>query len=344
MPLSSKTHEPWPADTSCRGDVFRPLKRLTWYRLLRHLRKRRDKRALVCPELAYDCRGQEASDRIGALLANPGPCMIARFGNNELRTVENHLSIQAPGSLWERIDRYLKGESGPWWWDDRTSREMRLGAGFFPATPANFERFARLTLEDSRQIDVLGSWLPAERLLSGQLNAVRVPMIDLEPYFHENPWSEMLCDRTVLVIHPFEKSIRNQYKKRKTLFKDPRVLPDFNLLTFPSVQSIGGDCSRFADWFEALDWMKQQITAIDFDVALIGAGAYGMPLAAFIKRDLGRKAVHLGGATQILFGIKGRRWDQRLAYSKGLYNQEWTRPLEEETPAKASRVEGGCYW
>ena len=270
--------------------------------------------------------------------------MIARYGNNELRTLENHLAIQAPGSLGERIRHYLNGESGPWWWDDRTAREMRLNAGFSPATRANLERFARLSLKDSQQIDLLGSWLPAERLLAGHLNAVRVRLVDLEPYFHENPWSELLRDRTVLVIHPFAKSIQSQYKKRKTLFQDPRVLPDFELLTFPSVQSIGGSCSRFADWFEALDWMKQQIMAIDFDVAIIGAGAYGMPLAAFIKRDLGRKAVHLGGATQILFGIKGRRWDEQPDYSKGLYNQEWTRPLEEETPAQASRVEGGCYW
>jgi hypothetical protein len=169
-------------------------------------------------------------------------------------------------------------------------------------------------------------------------------MIDLEPYFHREPWSEALRGLRVLVIHPFEKSIRSQYEKRKQLFKDPRVLPDFELHTFPSVQSIGGECSRFADWFQALEWMEQQIAAIEFDVALIGAGAYGMPLAAFIKRDLGRKAVHLGGATQILFGIKGRRWDDRPAYSQGLYNQDWTRPMEEETPAKAGNIEGGCYW
>ncbi len=344
MPKTHGSPEQKYVDTSAQPNVFRTLKRLTWYRLLRHLRKRRDKRTPVRTELEFDCRGQSASDRIRELLGQPGPCMVARFGNNELRTIENLLSIQASGPLTKRIHRYLNGESGPWWWDDRTAREMRLGAGFFPTTPENLERFAHLSIEDSRQIDVLGSWLPAERLLSGQLKAVRIPLVDLEPYFHENPWSEMLKNRKVLVIHPFDKSIQNQYGKRKALFKDPRVLPDFELETFQSVQSIGGDCSRFPDWFAALDWMKQRIATMEFDVALIGAGAYGMPLAAFIKRELGRKAVHLGGATQILFGIKGRRWDERLEYSKGLYNQSWTRPLEEETPAQAGRVEGGCYW
>jgi hypothetical protein len=91
--------------------------------------------------------------------------MIARFGNNELRTIENHLSIQATGSLNERIRRCLNGESGTWWWDDRTAREMLAGAGFFPATPEFLERFAHLSLEDSRQVDLLGSWLTSERQL-----------------------------------------------------------------------------------------------------------------------------------------------------------------------------------
>lgn len=319
-------------------------KRLTWYRLLRHLRKARDRRRPPRAPESFDLRGQEASDRIRRLLEAPEPCMIARFGNNELRTVENHLAIQAPHRLGARLRRYLGGEGGPWWWDARTAREMQLGAGFFPPSPENLERFARLSLEDCRQIDVLGSWLPAEAGLGGHLRAVRVPITDLEPYFHENPWSEALRGRKVLVVHPFDLSVRSQYGKRAALFRDPRVLPEFELRTLRTVQSIGGDCARFKDWFEALDWMKGEIAAIDFDIALIGAGAYGMPLAAFIKRELHRKAVHLGGATQILFGIRGRRWDQWPAYAEGLYNEAWVRPQDEETPAAAGRVEGGCYW
>lgn len=43
---------------------------------------------------------------------------------------------------------------------------------------------------------------------------------------------------------------------------------------------------------------------INFDTAIIGCGAYGMPLAAQIK-NAGRQAIHLGGAVQLLFGIKG---------------------------------------
>lgn len=49
--------------------------------------------------------------------------------------------------------------------------------------------------------------------------------------------------------------------------------------------------------------MKDEIDKQDYDIALIGCGAYGFPLAAHIKRS-GKKAIHLGGALQLLFGIK----------------------------------------
>lgn len=320
------------------------LNRLTWQRLLRHLRNIHDRRHPPRRPCTFDLQGQEANLRIRRLLEASEPCMIARFGNNELRTVENHLTIKEPRPWNQKVKRYLQGDTGPFWWDDRTAREMARGAGFFPPTPEHLEHFARLTIDDIPQIDVLGSWLASEDRLGEELNALRVPLLDLEPYFHADPWTIALRGLRVLVVHPFEKSIRAQYAKRRDLFADPAVLPDFELLTFPSVQTIGGSSLRFKDWFVALDHMKEGIASLSFDLAIIGAGAYGMPLAAFIKRDLRRKSVHLGGATQILFGIKGKRWDAIPRYSTMLYNEHWVRPSPDETPSSAGRVEGGCYW
>lgn len=54
--------------------------------------------------------------------------------------------------------------------------------------------------------------------------------------------------------------------------------------------------------------MKKKISTIDFDIASIGCGAYGLPLAGFIMEELHKKAIYMGGGTQWLFGIKGRRW------------------------------------
>lgn len=89
--------------------------------------------------------------------------------------------------------------------------------------------------------------------------------------------------------------------------------------------------------------MKEQIRNKDFDIALIGCGAYGMPLAAYVKQ-LGKQAVHLAGWTQMLFGIYGKRWvEDQQEFSKFI-NDYWIRPIKDETPISAKQVEGGCYW
>jgi cation diffusion facilitator CzcD-associated flavoprotein CzcO len=85
---------------------------------------------------------------------------------------------------------------------------------------------------------------------------------------------------------------------------------------------------------------------MDYDICIIGAGAYGFPLAAHVKRK-GKKAIHLGGATQLLFGIKGRRWvDNPLLYYPyiNLFNEHWCYPLPINKPQSAQKVEDACYW
>lgn len=91
--------------------------------------------------------------------------------------------------------------------------------------------------------------------------------------------------KKILVVHPFAKTIQQQYEQRRTLlFKNPDILPEFQLETFQAVQSIGGQ-SSFNTWFDALQYMKDEIDKRDYDIALIGCGAYGFPLAAHIKRS-----------------------------------------------------------
>ena len=147
----------------------------------------------------------------------------------------------------------------------------------------------------------------------------------------------------MLVNHSMPDTNARQYKNRQALFANPEMLPEFQLLTYKSVNSAMGIKTGFATWFDALDRMKDDIAKHDFDTALIGCGAYGMNLGAFIKRNLKRQAIHLGGMTQLLFGIRGKRWEAAPAY-RTLFNDAWTRPLPHETPSATKRIEGGCYW
>ena len=96
--------------------------------------------------------------------------------------------------------------------------------------------------------------------------------------------------------------------------------------------------SPFCDWQEGLESLSKEILAKDFDLALIGAGAWSLPLAARIKQA-GKSAIHMGGDIQLLFGIKGGRWDHL-----GMYNESWIHPEADERPQHRKRIEDGCYW
>jgi hypothetical protein len=293
----------------------------------------------------------KASELIYNLLASGKPCMIARYGSTEMFALTNYLGVtEKHNSAW----KYIQGKQSAWWWEDNVKDQMTRWSGFFPSTEENLMRFGEMMLEDSKQLDILGSWLPDEQIMIKglKLNLTKVTLLALEPYWSKNPWSRVLEGKKVLVIHPFASLIEQQYKeKRENLFDDKQVLPKFDLKTIKAVQSLGGDC-EYSDWFEALDSMKKQMDATDYDIVLLGCGAYGFPLAAHAKR-MGKQAVHLGGALQLLFGIRGKRWDNpdygiqefgKQNTYKTLFNYSWIYPSASYIPSKAKQVEGGCYW
>lgn len=162
----------------------------------------------------------------------------------------------------------------------------------------------------------------------------------------EHPWTEALEGKRVLVIHPQAELIRSQYEKRERLFPGTKILPEFTLIVQKAVQTNAGEVDeRYANWFEALEDMYEKAMQEEFDLAILGCGAYGFPLAAKIKAA-GRQAVHLGGITQILFGIHGKRWDEdkNHQFLKQYDSEAWVRISDKDKPKDADSVEGGCYW
>jgi hypothetical protein len=223
-------------------------------------------------------------------------------------------------------------------------------AGFFPNSMDKAEEFGTLMQQAMNCVDVQGTWyLPFEDYAIKHWlckNAMLTEGRYLEPWFSSNPWTSALAGKNILVIHPFVDSIRYQYEHhRRDIFSNEDYLPDFNLLTLKAVQTIANTKDdRFDTWFDALDYMYNEALKLDFDVALIGCGAYGYPLAAKLKMA-GKKAIHMGGVLQAMFGIKGKRWEtDKNPIVKNLYNDYWIRPSENEVPQNNSKVENGCYW
>lgn len=276
---------------------------------------------------------QEGGARIGALIEGGEPLLVSRIGSVELSCLRFYLELRGP-----RKRAYSK----------KIGFSMHNNAGFFPINDPALDAFSELYLEQLKQVDVMGVWFnPYEDVICNNCcsAAELVDFACLEPFHSPTPWSARLAGRKVLVVHPFAESIQKQYaEKRRLLFSSPDILPQFELKTIKAVQSIAGTKVPFASWFDAYHHMCDQMTRIDFDICLIGAGAYGLPLASFAK-SLGKQAIHMGGVTQILFGIKGRRWEELYADSTAkLFNEHWIRPLESESPADKDSVEKGCYW
>jgi hypothetical protein len=275
----------------------------------------------------------EGNALIRRALASDRPFMAGRSGTVELDCVtyyRKHRRTRRPPDYPDSIAHY-----------------MFNNAGFFPVTADSLDAFAKAYVDAVGALDAMAVWFnPGESDLARGVcpEAELIPLRSLEPYYHRDPWSAELAGRTVLVIHPFAESIAANYAHRRSvLFDDPNVLPAFDLHVLKAVQSIAGEQTPFASWFEALDRMKSEMDAIEFDACIVGAGAYGLPLAAH-ARARGKVAIHMGGATQVLFGIRGRRWDDHEIISK-LYNEHWTRPKPSETPRNYRRVEdGGAYW
>ena len=245
---------------------------------------------------------EAGNDAIAAAITAGAPYMAARCGATEMRTAADYLQNGGGGFAEKtRIDCAHTADLLALW-NVGAEREVVRGCG--PAT-----RYTRLRA--------------------------------LEPYYHPHPWSAALAGKRVLVVHPFKTTIERQYARRAELFPGTDILPQFaDLRIVQAVQGLAGADTGYASWFDALAAMEQQMDAAPYDVAIIGAGAYGLPLAAH-ARDTGHAAIQMSGALQLLFGIRGKRWDDHPIISK-LYNDAWVRP--EETLAHKEKVEGGSYW
>lgn len=265
---------------------------------------------------------------IADIIREPKPCMIARYGLFELRAVA----------------KVKYGYSGLW-----ALHDLCFNAGFFPRDEKLLVPFAEVYSVASKQIDVFCAWnyrhghFRDERtvFVSNCPDATLTDIHALDFFKSGRPWTLELAGKKVLVVHPLRDDILRQYEKRHLIFPNSEILPEFaKLSVIKAVQSAAGEQSGFDSWFSALEFMQHKIDSVDYDIAVIGAGAYGLPLAAHVKKS-GKTAVHLGGITQMLFGIYGRRWEQ--SHSEFI-NEHWTRPSLNDRPSAYKKVEDGCYW
>ncbi len=274
---------------------------------------------------------EEGNTIIRQHIEGEGNTLVARIGVTELKVLLNYLHFKNRATIK---------------WSDAVKEQVWKQSGIFPPNDEFLKKYAEEFLAAVKMVDVMGVWNN-----EGENEVVRrycpsasiIGLESIEPYFFTHPWSKALAGKKVLVVHPFEDSIQSQYyTNRERLFKNPDVLPLFQLTTVKAVQTVTYNTASYNNWEEASEYMKAEIRNKDFDIALIGAGGYGLILGAYIK-SLGKKAVHMGGASQILFGIKGKRWEDRENF-RTLFNEHWIYPNAGERPENAQLMEGGASW
>ena len=171
-----------------------------------------------------------ANKKISELIYSDKPFMVSRFGNTELFNLNCFLEKQLLGKSPENDE--LTSE----WWEN-----LYTLSGFFPKDDIYQERFAKTILESARCTDILGVWnRPMEdyHLKTSMKKTSITALRWLEPWYSDTPWTHALEGKKVLVIHPFEESIRKQFAIRERIFPNG-LLPDFELDVLKAVQTLG---------------------------------------------------------------------------------------------------------
>ena len=295
----------------------------------------------ACSMMPNTLSYRESVDFIRRGILSGKPFMAGKIGTGDNETMLRYMDIHDREPTAVKWLKLLAGRRRPFWWDNSIRAGISVCAGVFPSDVGSIEEFCRIYETYIPEMDGFASCADGETRIHDRYCPKAVPIMweSLFPLREGYSWFDALAGKRVLVVHPYLKTIAAQYAKARTceLHKGQGPMPEFELLQYRPVNSIGGKCAEFPRWKDALQHMIDDISKIDFDVALVGCGVYGVPLSVHVKR-MGRVAIHTGGATQLIFGIKGRHYD-----GCGWYNGLWTRPFPDDVPGNMGLIENGRF-
>lgn len=267
-------------------------------------------------------------------------CIIGRNGTIELAAV---LYYRKYGKFY--IDHLLT---------------LERNAGVFPLDGPILKQWAGEYLEANRTCDIIaaGWYKPLEKQEFEMLAAENpggyacVPLRSLEPYYVDTDkrWTRLLAGRQVCVVSSFTETMQKQLVQRHMVWGNDaeNILPTTAHFSFvqtgysPVLANGHAEWTSCTTWVDAVDQVEAAVLKNKVEIVLIGCGGLGFPLAQRLKKA-GKIVIVLGGAIQVLFGIKGDRWKNHSVIST-FWNDHWVYPSIKETPGGATLVENACYW
>ena len=126
--------------------------------------------------------------------------------------------------------------------------------------------------------------------------------------------------KRVLIVSPFSETIKFQYKRKDQLVRNYEY-PNFELITYNTPITYNSDndrldCVQTRNWNEQAELMANDISILDFDIALLSCSSYAMYLGRHIYKNMHKQAIYIGGVMNVFFNIKGERYDGSEFYKR----------------------------
>ena len=182
----------------------------------------------------------------------------------------------------------------------------------------------------------------------------KLNFLDLEPnrsspYDRDNCYLPLLEGKKLLIINSIgdilqERANKEMFEAVWANIRLPWFYPrNVTSVTFPFIYDESVQAKHIDVW-EIYELILKQIDNSDYDIALIGAGCLGIPIAAHIKKQ-GRVGISLGAHLQVLFGVYGNRWARDRDWRERYINDAWIRSPKERTPRNRSGLpDDASYW
>lgn len=143
---------------------------------------------------------------------------------------------------------------------------------------------------------------------------------------------------TIGIVSYFKEDIEKQITVLDKIWPQYKIKNKF--LVVKSHNTTSGNTPH-NNWLETYKDLCRRIDSkSEPNLWLVSAGCYGLPVCYHISHTNKKKAIYVGGLLQLLFGLKGKRWDEREDVKKH-YNDSWI--YSEQKPTNAEQVEGWCY-
>lgn len=157
-------------------------------------------------------------------------------------------------------------------------------------------------------------------------------------------------NKIILIISSFTELIEQQTNKLKYIYNDYPNSIKYKFLNFPYKFHNTGPHQNS---FETLEYIKNQIKDIKFDVALLSCGSDAGILANYIS-EIGKDAFYIGGHLPLWFGILSERYKRYdiNGVCQEMYNKSYDvvkehlieNIPEKYRPDKYQEIEMGGYW